>query len=104
MRIGFFVTPHHGLVEEVIAVDEGRVPTICLHGTVAAQYCEVDEQAWMDRFVAQLRHLGAPCKGALLYEIAADRYRTHGHLEPEEAATTEFAGWPPIVDGAPSGR
>ena len=75
-----------------------------LHRTDVAQYCGVDEQAWLDRFVAQLRHLGAPCKSALLYQIAADRYRTHGHSEPEESATTEFAGWPPIVGGPSGGR
>ena len=75
-----------------------------LHHFVSAQYCEVDEQAWLDRFVAQLRHLGAPCTSALLYQIAADRYRTHCHSEPEESATTEFASWPPILDGAPGSR
>jgi hypothetical protein len=51
-----------------------------------------------------LRHLGAPCKGALLYQIAADRYRTHGQSEPEASATAEFTSWPPIVDGAPGDR
>jgi hypothetical protein len=98
---GFFMAPRHASLN---AICECRVQTICLHRTVVAQYCAVDRQAWMDRFVAQLRRLGAPCKGELLYEVAANRHRTHGHHEPEESATTEFASWPPIVDGAPHGR
>ena len=67
----------------------------CACSTVSAK-CAMDRQVWMDRFAAHLRQLGAPCKSELLSQIAADRYRRRGHMEPEESASTEHASWPPI--------